>query len=842
MTLFLEDPIDDVGGRTATFAAAGAEPKGFFDGPIGYVPGVALVKAEVGLAQDLINPERRARMGALYSATDQAQTFIDNTFSREDARTEAYQRRIDAIHKATGVQLSNPMDASKMAAVADFGAIGDVTGGRAGLRDLAGEQLSAFKNQLADLRGKFPDQAALFDQSFDADVSAIVSGADAGQKRASAEGEELSAFGNLAATFAGSARGMLRDPMQIATLFVGGGAGTATTVAGRIGQTMLTEAIVNAGAEIPVQVSAQKWRAENGLENGVIPGLKQVGLAALFGGALGGLITGGKEISSLFKVSDKAGREAVERVAIGKPDAGDLETVADRLGVAVSPDDLKAAAISRDQVELDDAAFGTKPEGITADEAQQLQRSGVEMVEADAPVPAGPVQKPARDAAEDVVLSEALAPADRVTVQGKPVAFERFDPSTIGTDAQAYQYKGGGDAAGVTKRLGGVKRWDPTASGKVMVHERADGKRYVADGHQRLGLATRLKEGGDTSVALDGYLFREKDGWTAEDVRALAAKKNMQEGSGEAIDAARIMRDRPDILDDGLPMSGPMMRKATGLARLSDDAWGMAVNRVVDENHAALVGELLDPKLHAAAISDLAKFAPESDRAARSLLEEIVASGVRYESQVDMFGAFDMSKSLIGERVKVLDAAQKALRSDKRLFSMLSERADVIEAAGNQLDNSGNATRAVTAETVGAIVDRLARSRGPVSDALSGAAMRFAEGSSAVKEARGFVDEVQRLIDRDGLKALLEEPVPQLASGRVVEPATPEALELAGEIPDEPSMFGAADLGQAPTSIWDAIPDGVDVDGNPRFATAENLFERATRDEDYADLVTACRS
>ena len=56
------------------------------------------------------------------------------------------------------------------------------------------------------------------------------------------------------------------------------------------------------------------------------------------------------------------------------------------------------------------------------------------------------------------------------------------------------------------------------------------------------------------------------------------------------------------------------------------------------------------------------------------------------------------SETLMGERVKVLDAALKALRNDKRLFATLADNAEVIEAAGNRLDTGGNEARAATAE------------------------------------------------------------------------------------------------------------------------------------------------
>ncbi|WP_024349632.1 hypothetical protein [Aurantimonas coralicida] len=837
MTLLLSESPDGVGGRGMTFAG---ERPGLGDGAAGYLPSVWLATQYGNLASDLLHDETRSRMGELYSATDEAQTFIDNTYSREDAALEAYDRRIAQIHEATGVQLQNPLQAAKAAAITS----GPLTvpidpfGTRRRIQSDAAAALADFNRQLGELSGKFPGQAALFNPDFAEETKAVVTAAEA---RLTAAGQgDMTGVSRVAATLAGSFRGALRDPLQIATIFLGGGAGTARTVLGRIGQTIATEAIINAGVEGVVQTSAQRWRTENGLESGIVPALKQVGLAGLFGGAFGGLVRGAGEAARALKVTDGPGREALERVIIGEPQAGDLRVVADRLGIDMDDFETRVFDVAREQQALDEASFGPVPDGITADEASRLIREGIERLEADGPAPGGAVQKPARPPEELPILSEATpAPARSLSVRDKPVAFERFDPDALETDAATYQYKGGGDEAGVTDRLRGVKSWDPTASGKVIVHERADGKRYVADGHQRMGLARRIKAEGDETVRLDGYLFREADGWTAEDVRALAAKKNLQEGSGEAIDAARIMRDRPEILDDALPTTGPMIRKATGLARLSDDAWGMAVNGVVDENKAALVGELIaDPTLQAAAISDLAKFDPASDRAARLLLEEIVASGVRHESQVDMFGSFDLTKTLIGERVKVLDQAIRTLKADKRLFALLAERADVIEAAGNVLDNTGNASRAVTAETVGAIVDNLARTRGPISDALNAAAVRFAQGSPAAREARQFVSDVSGLIERDGLRSLLSPPEPQLKPDVAPEPATSQAADLAGEAPPTSAELEA----DGQVSIWDVVPDGKSVDGEIAYATSGDLLARAERDGDFADLVEACRA
>ena len=102
------------------------------------------------------------------------------------------------------------------------------------------------------------------------------------------------------------------------------------------------------------------------------------------------------------------------------------------------------------------------------------------------------------------------------------------------TDAKAFQYKSGGDEAGVTERLQGVQRWDPVKAGIAIVYERKDGTRVVADGHQRLGLAKKMAEQGQDPHML-GVLMREVDGFTVEDVREAAALKNIAEGNGRCL-------------------------------------------------------------------------------------------------------------------------------------------------------------------------------------------------------------------------------------------------------------------------------------------------------------------
>lgn len=770
----------------------------------------------------------------LRQAMGEAQLYADNFTGREASTFEAYRGRNEVIHRLTGVQLDNPFELT-------------VTG--PAQADERREKLAEWRARVTELRGANPDFASELDPDVvERDTRRIVRGAEA--RREAALGDPaLGMVERLGASLIGAGGSWLRDPVQLSALLasvpLSAGSGAAT-VTGRIAQTMLTEAVINAGLEVPLAAAAQRWRAENDLDAGFRQGLEQVGLAGLFGAGAGGLFQG---ISETLRLLDKATPETLavaQRVAAGAPRAGDIDALAAALDMALPQLERDIARVAEDQLALDRAAFGDMPAGLDADGLGTLLNDAVRAAEnPELPPPAGEPIVPPRGADEDRVISEAAerAPSspERIVVRGRPAEFTRFDPSELMTDAQTYQYKGDADEAGVTERLREVRQWDDTASGKIFVHERADG-RFVADGHQRLGLARRL-QGEGQDVRLDGFLFREADGWTAAEIRALAAKKNMQEGSGTALDAARILRDRPDLIDDGLPISGPMMRKGLALAKLSDDAWGLIVNGIAAEHHGAAVGRLVpDADRHGAVLSELARANPESERQTELYVREIMAAGFNRETQSDMFGDLKVTRSLMAERVKILDEAMKALSKDKRLFAALADNAELIETVGNRLDTEGNVGVARTAETVMGVVDRLARTRGPVSDLLNQAAERYAGGAAASKEARAFVAAVGEAIERDGLAALLEgRPAPVLKPAAAVEPATPDGEAVAALARAEAGgELTAGDMTGQP-SIWDMLPDGIDAEGKPRFTDAARERDKAATIDEAADLIAACK-
>lgn len=324
--------------------------------------------------------EQRQAADSLWDATRELQVFRDNSNAEDNALIEAYERRNRAIFDATGVQLPNPRrdftgDLQEANRLMDSG------GDPWTLMEKAERQWS---DRAATLARERPEHAGIIgaDRPIKEDAFAIARAAEGGFAKAQEQATAAGVGGtrSLGNTLGGGIAGMLRDPLQVATLFVGGGASApARSVVGRVLQTMLTEAAVNAGVEAGVQAASYDWKKSAGVEHGLGPSLQQVGLAALFGGGVGGLIAGGREV---FRLTGKTvPEEAFGRAAAGNTETGDLPAIAEALGVKLDSDTLRSAELAAEQVELDRAAFGTAPDLVTEADAERIAAEAVRSIE-----------------------------------------------------------------------------------------------------------------------------------------------------------------------------------------------------------------------------------------------------------------------------------------------------------------------------------------------------------------------------------------------------------------------------------------------------------------------------
>lgn len=439
---------------------------------------------------------------------------------------------------------------------------------------------------------------------------------------------------------------------------------------------------------------------------------------------------------------------------------------------------LRGAAQVLDRTDLDHMAVAATPDPATRD-------AGLSALERFAPRPAPP---PAQD------LGELFGPGGegRVSYQGRDIYSAQLDPGALGTDAATFQYKSGSDAAGVTDRLRNVELWDPTSSGKVIAYERADGTRVIADGHQRLGLAQRKLAAGHEDfgdIRLDGYLFREVDGWRPAEVRTVAALKNLRENSGTTLDAAKVFRDAPDALSDrSLPVSGEFISQARGLARLSDETFRAVINKALPERWGAELGAMVPdrPELHDKLARTLRSAAPADVIEIRAVLQEaleddwIKAQG----EQIELFGEAPEVSAMIG-RAKVKAAVMRELARDAKLYTGLVRNADAIEAGGNSLARDDNEARLATDTAALTVMGRLAHRDGPLKAVMAEAAAKVAGGQATPATASKPVLKALR-------EALAKDDLATLLRAGEIDPKPPsEAAQAMAVKFDDPAGEGA---------------------------------------------------
>jgi len=552
---------------------------------------------------------------------------------------------------------------------------------------------------------------------------------------------------SAAARFIGSMGTAFGDPVTQATMPFGGWSKS-------LWKNVMQNAAVNAGAGAITEVDVKKWYDELGLEYGYDDFLRNVAIQGAFGAAL-----------------PVAGRGIQMTAAQAKKG---WEVLSGKGRKPISPEDQALVDVLEAQEEVVASNPLETPQDPNVAEFEHQSRltkaqAAIEnnMAPNITPEPNAPV-KPA-------VEAQAADNLDGVLYT--------LDPEQIEVDAKTFQFKAGGDEFGVTERLQGVTVWDKYKAGMVTVYEYADGRLAIADGHQRLGLAKRIRsQDPSQEVKIIGYKLREVDGVSPEEARVIAAMKNIAEGTGTSIDAAKVLRVEPGRLSE-LPPRSELVRQARDMMALSDQAFGAIINEVIPANYGAIVGRLIDdPKLQDAAIQVLAKSEPSNAFQAESIVRQVREAGAEEVEQISLFGEEMVTESFYVERSKVLDRAYKELRKDKAAFETLVRNSDRLEAEGNILVKDANKRKADTDGQTIALLQTLANRKGPLSDALNQAARTARETNSYVQATRGFLDAVRGSIESGDFDRLSSGDV-----GRAVD-GTPQISR--SEIEREPALEG----------------------------------------------------
>ena len=361
-----------------------------------------------------------------------------------------------------------------------------------------------------------------------------------------------------------------------------------------------------------------------------------------------------------------------------------------------------------------------------------------------------------------------------------------YDPKNIKVDAETFQFKAGGDIEGVTERLQGVTQWDPISANTGIVYEKANGETFIVDGHQRLALAKRLTATDPTQkIDFIAFPLREIDGISVEEARVIAAMKNIREGTGTAIDAAKVLKIDSSLIET-LPPTSALVRQANGLIKLSDDAFRLITNQVIPEKYGAIVGNVMtDPTEQIAAIEMLKRLDPSNSRQAEQIVRQMKDTGFVKSTQESLFGDEVISESLLLERAKILDAGTSMFKTDKLVFKNLMDNASKIEESGNVLNRNNNATNEEIYAKAIEITRANANIKGSISESLTRLAREFKEGGSKGLQgyARQFADDVKRSIEDGSYERV---PNGGLSSFDAIEK---EASALSPEVKKDLSLF-----------------------------------------------------
>ena len=254
--------------------------------------------------------------------------------------------------------------------------------------------------------------------------------------------------------------------------------------------------------------------------------------------------------------------------------------------------------------------------------------------------------------------------------------------------------------------------------------------------------------------------------------------------------------------------------------RLSDEAYGLALNGIVPDNYAAIVGRLVDdPDMQLAVMNVLAQVKPGNEFQAETITRQIMNAGLTTETTADLFGEQAIASALYLERAKILDAAVTRLKKDKSAFAQVTKNQARLEDEGNQLATENNKKRLLEDGQAIQILQTQANRKGTLSDELTEAA-RLAKSTGRFGEAAdSFVESVRRSVDSGDFLRSADGSDGRAINDQAQDSVAPNEAELI-DLDKFDKPFGEGATNQA-----DAIVDDIRNDAafsKPERSTALN--------------------
>jgi predicted ABC-type ATPase len=197
-----------------------------------------------------------------------------------------------------------------------------------------------------------------------------------------------------------------------------------------------------------------------------------------------------------------------------------------------------------------------------------------------------------------------------------------------------------------------------------------------------------------------------------------------------------------------LPPRSKLVKNAFGLAKLSDDAWGLFLNKNVNEDLASLVGSILDnKKIHNKVLASLMNRRFNNLQEMENVINSIKNSAVVKSQQETLFGTDFIEESLFIEKAQLVSYVTSNKKRLKQAFETIVKSDKDLSAAGNILKKEQNIEQGIENAKILEKLNILSTRVGKLSDDLNASAKILKEGN--VAEARQSAQEaIQRAVER----------------------------------------------------------------------------------------------
>lgn len=551
-------------------------------------------------------PGTEPSFGDVFNAAVSAQRTGDNVLAANSLRDRLYDERIDAVKKATGVELFHPLRSvptdEDFREREGFTAIHDVVERR------WHRELDRLAEQFPDKRAIIRPEATVWKEAAErarADESRL-------QDRVSRSGLTATIPGlgiplNPAA-LAGSLWGSMHDPINAAAMLLGPNGSAARSILWNAGR----QAGFGAVSQAALEPFVQSWRAEAGMEHGLSDAARNIFFAGTFGGAI-----------------DAAGRSA-GRLVLGRPMGGVPEPVKPPPAPAPgAPPDAAAAVPST----LADVA--PTPEMRTLAGAVAEGGIGPATVERLTDLE-GPIRRPPpADVGDALDAAISRLPDDHVVKRaaaGEPAAL--MDMTATSADP----------AVRAARQL---------VEQEIATHPAITADVAEAEALERL--ANHIRHASDPeTVPPAGDPIATPRGAAETSPAPAELKTALANGDLGVVDTAITLRENPELAEL-VPPTTQGLRDAHAVARLSEPGLALVEGRVLAAEYAAIIADAAPATRHAELIEKIAALQPADADHVRRLVADLVQQPTTLEGQqVLLSGSGDRFSLPLLERIDEL--------------------------------------------------------------------------------------------------------------------------------------------------------------------------------------------